>query len=970
VELRQSRLAGDVYALPWLLVIGEPQVGKSCALQVSGLEIPAVYGRTRAPDPTPHLEWWFTNQAVVLDTAGRYLASEDPADDKEWQRLLRLIRQSRSQLPLNGIVLAVSANALLAGDGAALDGLAHRLRRRLNEIVDELGIDPPIYLLVTGADQIEGFTDFAAALPPANASEAFGFTNTERRFPDAGDLVTRGIDAVRTRLDGFLAHLLMREPDPERRRRIFLLPQEIEEVGRSLASLARRAFNPTIYGETPFLRGVYFTSALRQGLSTSSVMRRLGYDWQGERQQDGSPRPLFLRDVFRDIIVGDHELAVEAHRIGPRSRRFVLGTALAVAGVLAAVWAFAGFSIYRTIDRLRAQAEPVATASPTLAGLDDLRAEIERASEQRSFFRRAGLGGASDIALERARAGFVSSFGHSYEGPTKTKLLAAARLLDEAGFQAVAELARDVAWLGARAGLPPEQRPRLAPLSPAGKTQADAAAFTEGYDAWIRWSDEGTLHKQLDRERDVLAQAALQWMDLQRVEAWTQSHQLFAPARYADVGVPAPAEGVADSVSGAYTRPAWDALIRILVAGLGAGVSDRATIDQFRRAYTSRFDDNWRRYLLDAPTPAQADERVRSSPYIALVQQIEDNASIDIPRDGASPPWLALLSEARRETPRDGEQGPPPWSRYLVALDQVAADVSAAQARSDDAFDFALRAARGEPTSFGNALAVVRELVPDKGDPQAAAKLRELLSMPILNGFTLVLDRALVKVDASWQSRVASVYGGALDQTQLQQLYAPREGALAKFESEVLGPFLSDGQPKRLLADRALPFGPHFVGWLGGAGGLQRALYPALGGAPKISVRLEGIPSKVSGPPVFVSRRDLNLACPNGLDSFVYREGTGGHTFQWTPDCNELSLRVWVRQPDGGERELLPRHEWSGPLALPQFLQAGRPSGAGNLQWALGYPQEGIEVAAVYQMRSGKEALALVHQPPPQSTRE
>jgi hypothetical protein len=426
-----------------------------------------------------------------------------------------------------------------------------------------------------------------------------------------------------------------------------------------------------------------------------------------------------------------------------------------------------------------------------------------------------------------------------------------------------------------------------------------------------------------------------------------------------------------DSVSGAYTKPAWDSLIKILVTG-GLGVQDTASIDQFRRAYVARFDDSWRRYLLEAPTSAQADDRVRNAPHLALLQQIEENAMLEVPRSGPPPPWLALLKELRRSTPKEGESAPPPWSQYMMALDQVAVDVTAAQQSSGDAYSFAMRLARGEPTSFSAAITTIRELVPDRSDPPAASKLREILAMPVLNGLTSVLERAMVELDRSWQTRVASPYAAALDESKLQTLYAPREGELAKFQSEVLAPFVTEGQPRRLLADRGLPLGGQFLGWMRDAESLQRALFPALGGAPRITVRLEGVPSRVvSGSTLFVSRRDLNIACPEGLDSFIYREGTGAHTFQWSPECNEVSLRVWMRQPDGQERELLPRKEWTGPLALPEFLREGKPAAsAGGLQWALNYPQENIEVAVVYRLRSGKEATGLAHRAPPQSVRE
>jgi hypothetical protein len=150
---------------------------------------------------------------------------------------------------------------------------------------------------------------------------------------------------------------------------------------------------------------------------------------------------------------------------------------------------------------------------------------------------------------------------------------------------------------------------------------------------------------------------------------------------------------------------------------------------------------------------------------------------------------------------------------------------------------------------------------------------------------------------------------------------------------------------------------------------VQQALFPGLGGAPQISVRLEGIPSRVVGASsLFVTRRDLRVACAAGVETFVYREGTGSHGFSWKPDCQEVSLRIWAREAGGMERELLPRREWSGPLALPEFLQEGQPLPGGRLQWKLVY--QGVELVVEYRLRAGEGILAIAHRSPPASMRD
>ena len=119
---------------------------------------------------------------------------------------------------------------------------------------------------------------------------------------------------------------------------------------------------------------------------------------------------------------------------------------------------------------------------------------------------------------------------------------------------------------------------------------------------------------------------------------------------------------------------------------------------------------------------------------------------------------------------------------------------------------------------------------------------------------------------------------------------------------------------------------------------------------------------------MFVTRRDLRVACADGVETFQYREGTRSHGFVWSPDCQEVSLRIWARALGGAERELLPRREWSGPLALPDFLREGQPLGGGRLQWRLQY--EGVELLLEYRLRSGAAILAIAHRSPPRSMRD
>src|SRR5262245_14495906 len=79
-----------LYDLPWYLLIGPPGSGKTTALVNSGLKFPLSRGATPAViagvGGSRYCDWWFTEDAVLIDTAGRYTTqdSDAKADKQSW----------------------------------------------------------------------------------------------------------------------------------------------------------------------------------------------------------------------------------------------------------------------------------------------------------------------------------------------------------------------------------------------------------------------------------------------------------------------------------------------------------------------------------------------------------------------------------------------------------------------------------------------------------------------------------------------------------------------------------------------------------------------------------------------------------------------------------------------------------------------------------------------------------------------
>ena len=123
-------------------------------------------------------DWWFTESAVLIDTAGRYTTQDsDAAVDKAgWLAFLGLLRRTRARQPLNGVLVAIGLSDIATASSAERLAHARAIRRRVHEIYDQLGLRVPVYALFTKADLIAGFTEFFDDLDRERRGQVWGIT--------------------------------------------------------------------------------------------------------------------------------------------------------------------------------------------------------------------------------------------------------------------------------------------------------------------------------------------------------------------------------------------------------------------------------------------------------------------------------------------------------------------------------------------------------------------------------------------------------------------------------------------------------------------------------------------------------------------------------------------------------------------------------------------------------------------------
>lgn len=346
-----------LYQLPWYIVIGSPGSGKTTAIRHSGLEFPlddlTQGGSLSGVGGTRNCDWWVTDQAVLLDTAGRYTTQDSDAkyDAKGWQNFLELLRRNRKKQPINGAVIVVSTDEIIKLDDNEWKQHARTLTVRLRELIEQLQMDFPVYLLVTKLDLLPGCREFFDNLDVDEQEQIWGVTQSV----DSGiEGLDKALNQLATRLHEQVATKLRFERDMKRRQAIYSFPWQIENINRRLAGLTEEVFSRQGVKEHANFRGLYFTSAIQEGSPIERLFSAVvsGFGVTGsiagrpERSRSLFLRRLFPRVIFQEAFMAGTNTAHDNRIQHLRLAAFIGIVALGIG--LAMVWTGA-FTVHRSL---------------------------------------------------------------------------------------------------------------------------------------------------------------------------------------------------------------------------------------------------------------------------------------------------------------------------------------------------------------------------------------------------------------------------------------------------------------------------------------------------------------------------------------------------------------------------------------------------------------------------------------------
>ena len=417
-ELKKRRLHGRRYLaeLPWYLMIGPPGSGKTTALLQSGLRFPLAEANqgyeVRGIGGTRNCDWFFTEEAVLIDTAGRYTTQEShaEADRAAWQGFLELLKKHRRRRAISGVLIAFPADDLLRADPALLAQHARAIRGRLDELTSTLGLRFPAYLLVTKGDLVAGFNEFFADLSEREREQVLGFTlPIDPQSPEAAarGMLEQEFNGLVGRLEERVLARLDAERDLERRALIFRFPGQLATLKSRLVELAERIFYESSFAQPVLLRGLYVTSGTQEGAPIDRLMQAMAASFGLEPTPalaSHGNRSFFLTRLLREVVFAEAGL-VARDPVRERRERWLQGAAWAAAAIVvigaAAVWGVGylqsrneALALGMALQQASIEVEPLAKTE--LAAQDVALAPVLRALD---LLRGLPAGGTSPVAL-------------------------------------------------------------------------------------------------------------------------------------------------------------------------------------------------------------------------------------------------------------------------------------------------------------------------------------------------------------------------------------------------------------------------------------------------------------------------------------------------------------------------------------------------------------------------------------------
>lgn len=321
-------------SLPLFLVMGAQKCGKTSLLTMTHLTIRKSFpvNNTQQFDKQPisaenilehdsdyddqeqdhHHQFHITNNAVYLDLSGKYATSEIKKNDTLWHKALTILWQHRATLPIAGLVLVIDISQLLNQNKQQRNVHLHLLKQRIFEINKLIKEPIPVYIVLSKADLLAGFKECFSHVSSTEREKSFGidFRNyLSLGSPDQtlSSWFYNQFDTLLEKTNQHLITFLHHEHNLHKRQLIFEYVIQLENIKDHLKQIVLVLAEKTMYCNASIPLGMYFTSALQQGMPVDRLIQSYDKLLKGSKKQvkkfySIKQQSFFVKDLFSTQI--------------------------------------------------------------------------------------------------------------------------------------------------------------------------------------------------------------------------------------------------------------------------------------------------------------------------------------------------------------------------------------------------------------------------------------------------------------------------------------------------------------------------------------------------------------------------------------------------------------------------------------------------------------------------------------------
>lgn len=346
LQALKSNLPGrkGLYRLPWYLVMGLEDAGKTSLIQRSGqtYTLTNVTRNNRRERNPFGFDWWIGDHGVLIDPDGELLSQNQgegatsEIQNRLWNHFIGWLERSRPQRPLNGIILAVDLARLSAEGDQQRQAQAILLRTRVRELMEQLGSRLPVYVTFTKMDLLYGFTPFVRTLSKLEKEKALGFTfrlesqqDHDQWLEQFADRYAQMVDELSQRLPDVLSDTR----DPEERAAVYSFTRQLAGLKPAIEQFLSDLLSADAFSTPALVRGSYFTSVLQEGVPEDAFVAAAARNYQisspiQPAQRSGQSVSLFTKDLFPEVIYREAGLAGDNRKVVIKRRRKVAFAAM------------------------------------------------------------------------------------------------------------------------------------------------------------------------------------------------------------------------------------------------------------------------------------------------------------------------------------------------------------------------------------------------------------------------------------------------------------------------------------------------------------------------------------------------------------------------------------------------------------------------------------------------------------------